>query len=209
VLLDLDGTLLDLNYDSQFWHELVPATWGAPRGLDAAAARAELMPRFRAREGTLDWYCIDYWSRELGLDIAELKRAHTELIGWLPGAREFVRAMRRLGKRTVLATNSHPVTLAIKDTRTQVLAEFDASYSSHVFGTPKETAQFWTALRTAERFDPARSLFIDDSLPVLRAARTAGIANVIAVRKPDSTRAAREHDEFPAVNAVADLIPDQ
>ena len=70
VLLDLDGTLLDLSYDSHFWHTVVPGAWGAPRGLDPVRARAELEPRFRACQGTLDWYCIDYWSRELDLDIA-------------------------------------------------------------------------------------------------------------------------------------------
>lgn len=166
VLLDLDGTLLDLHYDTHFWHEVVPATWGAARGLSMPAAREALVPRFRACEGTLDWYCIDYWSRELDLDIAALKRADTSRINWLPGAREFVRAARALRKRTVLATNSHPAVLAIKDQRTRVLAEFDAAYSSHVFGAPKETAQFWAALRAAEPFDPARSLFVDDSLPV-------------------------------------------
>ena len=164
------------------------------------------MPRFRACEGTLDWYCIDYWSRELDLDIAALKRADTSRISWLPGAREFVRAVRALGKRTVLATNSHPAVLGIKDLRTRVLAEFDAAYSSHDFGFPTETPQFWAALRAVESFDPARSLFVDDSLPVLRAARRAGIAHIVAVRKPDSTRDARVHDEFPAVDAVAQLL---
>lgn len=206
VLLDLDGTLLDLHYDTHFWHEVVPATWGATRGLSMPAARAALAPRFRACEGTLDWYCIDYWSRELGLDIAALKRADTSRIRWLPGAREFVRAARALGKRTILATNSHPAVLAIKDLRTRVVTEFDAAYSSHRFGFPKETPQFWAALRAVEAFDPARSLFVDDSLPVLRAARSTGVAHVIAVRKPDSTRDLRMHDEFPAVDAVAQLL---
>lgn len=206
VLLDLDGTLLDLHYDTHFWHEVVPAAWGATRGLSMPAAREALAPRFRACEGTLDWYCIDYWSRELELDIAALKRTDTSRIRWLPGAREFVRAVRARGKRTVLATNSHPAVLGIKDLRASVLCEFDAAYSSHRFGAPKETAKFWAGLRAVEPFDPARSLFVDDSVPVLRAARIAGVTHVIAVRKPDSTRDARTHDEFPAVDAVAHLL---
>jgi len=206
VLLDLDGTLLDLGYDTHFWHEVVPAVWGAPRGLDPVSARAQLEPKFRACEGTLDWYCIEYWSRTLQLDIAALKRADPSRISWLPGAREFVRAVRGMGKRLVLATNSHPVTLSIKDERTQVLVELDAAYSSHVFGAPKEDPRFWQALQRVEPFDPARSLFVDDSLPVLRAARRAGVAHVVAVRKPDSTRAANHHDEFPAVDGVIDLL---
>lgn len=206
VLLDLDGTLLDLGYDTHFWHEVVPAAWGAPRGLDAVTARAQLEPMFAACQGTLDWYCIEYWSRQLQMDIPALKRADPSRIGWLPGALEFVRALRAQGKRLVLATNSHPITLSIKDERTRLLAEFDASYSSHVFGAPKEDPRFWQALQRVEPFDPARSLFVDDSVPVLRAARRAGIEHVVAVRKPDSTRAANHHDEFPAVDGVIDLL---
>jgi putative hydrolase of the HAD superfamily len=206
VLLDLDGTLLDLHYDRHFWFEVVPGAWGKPRGLGVEAARLQLQPRFRACEGTLDWYCIDYWSRELELDIIALKRADTTRIGWLPGAREFVRRLRKLGKRTVLATNSHPVVLAIKDQQTQVRRELDASFSSHGFGVPKEHPGFWRGLADVERFDPARTLFVDDSLPVLRAARMAGVAHLIAVRRPDSQSPPRHNDEFTSVDSVAELL---
>jgi putative hydrolase of the HAD superfamily len=57
-----------------------------------------------------------------------------------------------------------------------------------------------------EAFDRARSVFVDDSLPVLRAARTAGIAHIYAVRRPDSTREARVHEEFAAIDSVAELL---
>ena len=75
VLLDMDGTLLDLRFDNWFWQEHVPTRFAKARGLSGDEVRAYLDPKFRARRGTMDWYCIDYWSRELGLDIAALKRA--------------------------------------------------------------------------------------------------------------------------------------
>jgi putative hydrolase of the HAD superfamily len=206
VLLDLDGTLLDLAFDNDFWRERVPAAWGRARSLSAEQARELLAPRFRAREGTLDWYCIDYWSRELELDIAALKRSEAHRIRWLPGAREFLGRVRALGKRLVLVTNAHPTTLAIKHARTGVVSHFDAGFSSHLFGAPKEHALFWRELARVEAFDAARSLFVDDSLPVLRAARAAGIGMIYAVHRPDSSAAARAQDEFPAVDAVAQLL---
>ncbi|MGH8257947.1 MAG: GMP/IMP nucleotidase [Steroidobacteraceae bacterium] len=206
VLLDLDGTLLDLAFDNGFWRERVPEAWGRPRSLSAEQARELLAPRFRACEGTLDWYCIDHWSRELELDIAALKRQEAHRICWLPGAREFLGRVRALGKRLVLVTNSHPTTLAIKDARTQVVSHFDVGFSSHSFGVPKEHARFWRELAGAEPFDAARSLFVDDSLPVLRAARAAGIGTIYAVHRPDSSAAARLQHEFPAVDAVAQLL---
>ena len=206
VLLDLDGTLLDLQFDNDFWRQRVPQAYAAARALSLEAAHAQLQPRFQACEGTLAWYCIDHWSRELQLDIAALKRAWAHDIRWLPGAREFLQRVRALGKRLVLITNAHPTTLAIKDAQTCVISHFDAGFSSHVFGAPKEQARFWRELAKVERFVPQRSLFVDDSLPVLRAARAAGIGLVYAVRRPDSSAAARAHAEFPSVDAVADLL---
>jgi 5'-nucleotidase len=206
VLLDLDGTLLDLHYDTHFWHYVVPAEWGAQRGLDMAAARAALQPRFKTCEGTLDWYCTNYWSRELGFDVIALKRRDSSRISWLPGAREFVRTARARGKRVVLATNSHPDVLAIKDERAAVACEFDACFSSNTFGAPKEHPQFWRALQAVEPFNPARTLFVDDSLAVLRAARAAGVAHVIGVRRPDSIGTVRLPHEFQSVDAVCELL---
>src|SRR5215813_5524853 len=74
VLLDLDGTLLDLGFDNDFWLDFIPEAYAAAQSVPVAVAKALLAPRFRACEGTLSWYCIDHWSRELGLDVAALKR---------------------------------------------------------------------------------------------------------------------------------------
>lgn len=205
VLLDLDGTLLDLAFDNHFWGTRVPQAWAQARSLSPEQARAELQPRFRACEGTLNWYCVDYWSRELQLDITALKQLEADRIRWLPGAREFLQRVRALGKRLVLVTNAHPSALALKDERTQVIRHFDAAFSSHRFGAPKEDARFWRELANAEHFDPLRSLFVDDSLPVLRAARAAAVGTIYAVRRPDSS-AVRQQHEFPAVDAVAQLL---
>ena len=206
VLLDLDGTLLDLAFDSHFWGHQVPAAWARLREITLEQAQAALRPRFAAREGTLDWYCIEFWSRELELDIRALKQDLAHGIRWLPGAREFLQRVRALRKRLVLITNAHPATLAIKDERTAVSSFFDAGFSSHVFGAPKEDPRFWSELAKVETFDPARSLFVDDSLSVLRAARAAGIGLIYAVRKPDSSGAARMQQEFPSIDSVAELL---
>jgi FMN phosphatase YigB (HAD superfamily) len=208
VLLDLDGTLLDLAFDTYFWWHHLPAVYGAPRSLGADEARDLLKPRFRACEGTLNWYCVDYWSRELGLDVPALKRAAGDRIGWLPGAEEFLQRLRDHNKRLVLMTNAHPEALRIKDERTGLKRYFDAVHSSHEFGAPKETPEFWEAIRKVEPFDPQRSVFIDDSPPVVRAARAAGLPWIYAVRRPDSTGAPRVHDSgFAITDTVADLIP--
>jgi len=206
VLLDLDGTLLDLGFDNHFWQVLVPAAWGELRGLSPVAARAALAPRFAACAGTLAWYSTEYWTDELGLDIAALKRRDSHRIRWLPGAQRFLGAARRRGKRLVLLTNAHPQALAIKHECTRVLDHLDAGYSSHEFGAPKEDARFWAALGSREPHEPSRCLFVDDSDSVLRAARAAGIGMVRAVRRPDSTRSPHGHEDFTSVDALEDLL---
>jgi HAD superfamily hydrolase (TIGR01509 family) len=205
VLLDLDGTLLDLAFDSYFWLERVPAAYGAAQSLTLEQARTVLDPRFQACEGTLDWYCIEYWTRELGLDIHALKRAEAQRVAWLPGARHFLDRVRARGKRLVLLTNSHPKVLRIKDERTGVTGYFDAAFSSQQFGAPKEDARFWRSVREIEPFDPERTMFVDDSPAVLRAARGADIRWIYAVRHPDTSRGPRAHSEFPVIDSVVEL----
>jgi putative hydrolase of the HAD superfamily len=207
LLLDLDGTLLDLAFDTHFWLEVVPEYYGRARGLSARdALEREIMPRLRDAEGTLNWYCLDYWSRMLELDLSAIKSAHDERIAWLPGAREFLQRQRAAGRRLLLATNSHPETLRIKDLKAGIGDYLDALYSSHRFGAPKEYAEFWLRLREAVGYDPARTAFIDDNPKVLAAAKAAGIGCVIAVTDPDSSRPAREPPAgFVHVRAVAEI----
>jgi HAD superfamily hydrolase (TIGR01509 family) len=206
VLLDMDGTLLDLRFDNWFWQELIPRRFAAVNGLTEAAARAHLEPKFRAAKGTIQWYCIDYWTCELGLDIAAMKRASLAHVSFLPGAEEFLSKLQAIGKRRILVTNAHPMTLAIKNERVDLTRYFDASYSTHPFAAPKEDAAFWPRLIAKEPFIPGRTLFVDDSLAVLDAAHRFGIAQVCAVRLPDSGRPPQKTGNYAAVDRVADLF---
>lgn len=206
VLLDMDGTLLDLRFDTWFWHEHVPAHYARARDLDPAAARDALEPKFRAVMGTIDWYCLDYWSRELQLDIAALKRDVRHQVRFLPGAEQFLQRLAATGKRRVLVTNAHPETLAIKTAQVPLGAHFDASHSAHRFSVPKEDPRFWERFQAREPFDPARTLFVDDSIAVLESARRHGIAWLRAVRQPDSARPSTPVTGFLAVDRVAELL---
>lgn len=207
VLLDMDGTLLDLHFDTHFWLEHVPRRYAEARGLDVSAAKAELYPRLSRVEGTMQWYCLDYWSHELDLDIAALKREVEHLIATHPHVRDFLEAVRRGGRRVVLVTNAHARSLELKMERTGLAAHFDALICAHDIGIPKENPQFWPRLRRREPFDAARSLLVDDNLAVLRCARAYGIAHLLAMRRPDSQAPPREVREFPAVESFRDLLP--
>jgi putative hydrolase of the HAD superfamily len=207
VLLDMDGTILDLAFDNYFWSELVPQRYARLHGISIDESRATLAPRFEAARGRLDWYCLDYWSELTGLDIAGLKREIRTRIAPLPGSAEFMQAVRDSGRQLWLVTNAHRHSWQLKMAQTGFDVHFHRILSSHDFGAPKEDPRFWPSLRAKHLFDPARTIFVDDSLPVLREALNHGFAQVIAIRHPDSQMPKREMTEFAAVDRVSDLLP--
>lgn len=207
VLLDMDGTVLDLAYDNHFWFDLLPARYAERHGVSVEAARAVLHPEFAATAGTLNWYCLDYWSRFTGLDIIAMKAEVRHRIATLPGSERFLQSVRDSGRTLWLATNAHHGSWKLKLEHTGLGHYFDTIISSHDFGAPKEDERFWPAVRARHAFDPARTLFADDNLSVLRAARAFGIAQVVAIGHPDSTRPPRVIDEFPTVDRLPELLP--
>jgi putative hydrolase of the HAD superfamily len=206
ILLDMDGTLLDLRFDNWFWQELIPSHYGAAKGMSPSDAWNSIKPMFLATRGTMQWYCIEHWSRELDLDIAHLKRTVLHQVGYLPGAEAFLLRLADLGKRRVLVTNAHPTTLAIKNDGVGLMAHFDACYSTHSFDAPKENPVFWPRLRAREPFVLERTLFVDDSLPVLNAAEDFGIGWLRAIRHPDSGQPAQDTGRHAGVDRIADLL---
>jgi putative hydrolase of the HAD superfamily len=207
VLLDMDGTLLDLHYDNHFWLEHVPRRYADLRGLSVESALADIRERYRRVEGTLDWYCVDYWTDELGLDIETLKQEVDHLIAIHPHVLDFLAAVRAHGKRLMLVTNAHGKAMAIKFRRTRLGEHFDAIVCSHDYGVPKEHPEFWPRLQRTQPFEKSSALFVDDSLPVLRAARAYGIGQLLAVRLPDSRQAERVVDEFSSIRDFSEIMP--
>jgi HAD superfamily hydrolase (TIGR01509 family) len=206
VLVDMDGTLLDLNFDNFFWREAVPQRYARLRGMTVSAAQAALARRFDAKIGTLEWYCLDHWARDLGMDLKTLKREHSEAIRFLPGAQEFLVSVRARGKRLIVVTNAHRDTFDVKAERTGIDRLVDSVVCSHDFAAPKESTAFWRALQVHEPFDSGRTLLIDDSLTVLAAARAYGLRHTIAIRRPDSQLPPRTTPEFFGVDGVFELV---
>ncbi len=208
VFLDMDGTLLDLHFDNHFWQEHVPQRYAERNALDLETAKQQLYPRFRAVEGTMDWYCVDYWSRELELDIVLLKEELDHLIAVHPHVVEFLDFLRQADKRVVLVTNAHQKSLDLKMSRTGLAGHFDRLICTHHFGLPKEQHGFWDKLQHSEPFDPHHTLLVDDSLPVLRSAQNYGIAHLLAVRLPDSRGPARDTGDFASIDSFQQILPD-
>jgi len=206
IFLDMDGTLLDLHFDDHFWQDFLPEAYASHHQLTMEQASRELAPKFEATKGTLDWYCVDYWTRELGLNVAELKNQVAHLIAIHDGVLEFLQLMREQGKRLVLMTNAHPKVVELKMHHTGLQGHFDAIVTSHQVGLPKENVAFWQALQEHEPYDIKRTLFADDTISVLRSAKAAGFIHLLHIGKPSSKRAVSLSDEFPSVAGFSQLL---
>jgi putative hydrolase of the HAD superfamily len=175
LMLDMDGTVLDLAYDNYVWKELVPTRYAEVRGMSVTEARRRLFAKYRAIQGDLEWYCLDHWSERLGLDVLEVHREVNDRIDFLPGAEKFLQKLKDQSVRVLLVTNSHRDTLDLKNEVTGLTEFFDAIYSSHDFGHAKERQDFWHILQEQEGFSRETTLFVDDNHTVLESADTYGV----------------------------------
>ncbi|MFA5848140.1 MAG: HAD family hydrolase, partial [Thermodesulfovibrionales bacterium] len=143
VLLDMDGTLLDKYFDDYFWEHLVPEKYAEKHNITFGKAKEELLKKYKHHEGTLNWTDIDFWSRELALDIPALKEQIRHMIEVHPHVEDFLRMLRRHKKKVFLVTNAHYKVLALKFKKTEIGKYFDDTITSCEMGYPKEMIEFW------------------------------------------------------------------
>lgn len=208
VFLDMDGTLLDLHFDNYFWLEHLPWRYAEHNNLSPQQARDLIVPMIMSERGSLNWYCTDYWSDRLSLDITGLKAEVGERIGYRPHVPDFLDALRSKGLRSVIVTNCHPDPLNLKLERTGLAHRVDGIVSSHELGKPKEDPTFWLDLAKREPYSREVTLMVDDSFPVLESARQAGISQCLAILAPDSQRSPNErHPNIPSIHHFDEVTP--
>lgn len=208
VLLDMDGTLLDLYFDNHFWLEHVPKKLVSQGNYTFEQAQQYMMSEYEKVQGTINWYCLDFWADKLDMDIVEAKREIQHLIKMREDTIPFLDALRESGREVVLVTNAHPDSLSLKVERTQLDQHIDLLISTHEFGVTKESQLLWEKLQAKLRFSPESTLFVDDSLPILEAAKEYGIGYLLAVNNPDSKQPVRDITHFNAIEDYRVLIND-
>ncbi len=206
LLLDMDGTLLDLAYDNYMWLTHIPRAFAERHGVSEETARRRLYDHYRRLQGELDWYCLDHWSERLDLDIIGLHREERERIGWLPGAQAFLEAIGARGLNVLLVTNSHRDTLALKSEVTGIERYFERVHTAHDFGFSKEQRGFWEALAEEQGFDPETTMFVDDTESVLDSAQRYGVRHLVTILRPDTSREPKGDTAFDGIHGVSELL---
>ncbi len=208
VLLDMDGTLLDLNFDNHFWTKHVPLRFAEANSISIEQACGQIFPHMQKIRGTLNWYCIHYWSDYLALDIRQLKHQISHLVKPRPGIFEFLNALRKHGKLVLLATNAHQDTVTIKFSRVDLSPYFNHIFTSHQLEAAKEKPVFWARLQRQVPFDKTRSLLIDDNAEVLGSAREFGIRHLLTIARPDLEQPPQAKNDFVALDHFNQIMPE-
>ncbi|NQY03299.1 MAG: GMP/IMP nucleotidase [Halieaceae bacterium] len=207
VLLDMDGTLLDLHFDNYFWLEHLPRVYADREKIPEEEASRQLQQRFHSGEGTLAWYSLDHWSEQLGMDIPALKREIAHRVQVRPHTIDFLTWLHSTHMDVVMVTNAHRKTLEIKMAQVDITHWFDRVVVSHDLDAPKEDVSFWQRLQAVHPFDPQRTLLIDDTENVLASAHHYGIAHLLTLLQPDSQQQKRLDTRFPGIHHFDEIMP--
>lgn len=209
VLLDMDGTLLDLHFDNYFWLQHLPVKYAEHHGVAPDQALAHLTKQMEDKVGQLEWYCLDYWSDLTSMPITELKKDVQHKIQFRPHVPDFLAALRAAGKRTVIVTNAHRGSVDLKMNQTGLDTMVDRVISSHDYQYPKEAQGFWQCLMEDEPFDLERTVLIDDSEPVLESAKQFGLVHLLSICQPDSQKPKRDAGGFKSVDHFSHIMPNK
>ena len=203
----MDGTLLDLHFDDQVWNHALPVRYAQDTEVSLDAASSLVKAQLHRARGTLQWYCLDHWTAEFGINIAELEKGLAHLIRVRPGAIAFLEKITRRNCQTILATNAHPDSLALKLEKTGIARYFDAVISAHDLGMPKERDEFWHLFASRIHINHPNVALIDDNHEVLKAARRFGIRHLRGIQMPNSSGEPVRSAEFHCVDSFATISP--
>jgi len=207
VFFDMDGTLLDLHFDNYFWLEHLPKRYTEIKNLPHDETLKRLHEMYQSHQGSLNWYCLDFWSDELDIDIVELKREVSAKIAYRPHVKTFLQKLHLLDLDIAIVTNAHRGSIDLKLEQTDLGHFFDEVICSHDFKLAKEDPEFWVALQGKRPFQPLKTAFFDDNEAVLASARAFGIAQLFSIAQPDSQKAVRTENDFPLVHDFLALLP--
>ena len=208
IFLDMDGTLLDKHFDDYFWEQYVPEHFSLLHDIPIEEAKARLLAKYRSVKETLNWADLHYWTRELGLDMLELKLRINHLIGVHPYVIEFLEHCLTARKKLYLITNAHAGSLAIKLDKSALAPWFDRIICAGEVGLAKEVPDFWQRLETILPYDRNRTLLVDDTEKVLFSAKEYGIRHLLFVARPSSRQRVAYSCHFPSIEFFRELLPE-
>ena len=203
ILSDLDGVILNIDYDIKFWESWLPEYIASQSSLTEEEAKAEILSKIDLQRGTLNFYDLNYWDDLLNLDCIEIIKEKKEKCSYIEGSYEALQRLSTLENPKYILTNGDPRIQEYKAETNNFLAFFDSIFYSMHVGYPKESREFWALARHNLNLDFKDAIFIDDDFKVVTAAVKAGIKQVVWITEGKNRILQNGVKTFPS---LADLV---
>ncbi|MFA4819667.1 MAG: HAD-IA family hydrolase [Candidatus Aenigmatarchaeota archaeon] len=188
VLLDMDGTLIDQHYEDYFWETLAPKAYAKKNKITLKKSREILFSKYHERMGHPEWGDVNFWSKELGLDLWKIRDKAKYLIKLHPHTMRFLDFLKKHGKKVYLVTAADNKSTKYKIAHTKIGNYFDGIFTQTDIGYTKCNTMFWKKLQRKVKFNPERALFADDREDMIKAAGEFGIRCVVLKVKYSSRK---------------------
>lgn len=208
AMFDMDGTLLDLAFDDFIWNHCLPERHAQVHQCSLEQSQQTLFQFYQQHKHTLSWYSSAYWTAKVGVDVLQLQYEHREKIAARAGCHQLLERLKAKGYRCWLLTNADQAGLQLKLENVELSPYFELMISSEELGHAKEDVGFWQKLQQLHPFDPAKAVFIDDTVAVLKGAEAFGISKLVSILQPSSSKPSRNVNElpYPALNRLTELF---
>ncbi|RZG87780.1 HAD-IA family hydrolase [Acinetobacter venetianus] len=208
AMFDMDGTLLDLAFDDFIWNHCLPERHAQIHQCSLEQSQQTLFQFYQQHKHTLSWYSSAYWTAKVGVDVLQLQYEHREKIAARAGCHQLLERLKAKGYRCWLLTNADQAGLQLKLENVELSPYFELMISSEELGHAKEDVGFWQNLQQLHPFDPAKAVFIDDTVAVLKGAEAFGISKLVSILQPSSSKPSRNVNElpYPALNHLTELF---
>ena len=183
-MLDIDGVLLDQNFDNLFWGELVPLELSKVQNISIEKAKNEIYKTAEKVKGTMPWYELKFWESKYNLNLVNVALNNSTKITFLPKAEDTLKKLADLDKRIILMTNCDRRLLNIKASIVSFMKYVDGCVSCVEIGAVKENQDFWGPAFKLFNIHAEKSLFVDDNIKIVNSAIKAGIYNSFQVLEP-------------------------
>ena len=206
ILSDLDGVILDLNYDMKFWQSWLPEHVANQTNQSIEETQAEIQAEINKQRGTLNFYNLNYWDDFLNVDCIQIIKEKEEKCSYLEGSHEALQRLSALKNPKHILTNGDPRVQEYKAQSQDFRRFFDSIFYSMRAGYPKEQKEFWALARHNLNLCFEDAMFIDDGYNVVTAAVKAGLKKVIWITPGKNRILQNGIETFPRLIDLVDAI---
>ena len=206
ILSDLDGVILNLDYDIKFWESWLPEHVASQSNQSLEETKAKIQAEIDTQRGTLNFYDLNYWDDLLNIDCMKVIKEQEEKCSYLEGSYEALQRLSTLKNPKHILTNGDPRLQEYKAEIQNFLEFFDSIFYSMHAGYPKERREFWALARHNLNLNFEDAIFIDDNFKVVTAAAKAGIKQVVWITPGKNRILQNGVETFPSLADLAAAI---